>query len=224
MEQIQYPVRINKYLALKGYATRKAADELIEKKCVFINGALAVVGAKVNQGDVVEVRQKNTKAYTYYMYHKPADTAENIPYILQKQVFAVGELDKNSSGLIILTNDARLTDKLTNPDYLREFEYAAETVTKVRANFKEKMEHGVDLDGVVTRPYKVQVLNDHAFRVIAPDGRTRQLRHACSKLFAEISDLKRIRIENIRLGAMKVKTYKAITDKTLAEFLGRLGL
>jgi 23S rRNA pseudouridine2604 synthase len=153
-------VRINKYLAHQKIATRKDADALVSRGDVFINGKRAVLGSKVNEHDKVEVRgQKNTKKYVYYAYNKPqgvithspqdeeADIKEKIKNKkIGNDIFPVGRLDKDSHGLMILTNDGRITDLLLNPKYIHEKEYVVKTKEKLRSNFKQKMEAGVQIE------------------------------------------------------------------------------
>src|ERR1035437_9501933 len=130
--KIFYPIRINKYLAQQNYSTRVGGDDLIKKGLVFINGRLAVLGDKVNEGDEVTVKSKgDKKEYVYYAYNKDINISTN-PDTGSKdilkvtrfplKVFPVGRLDKDSHGLIILTNDGRVTDRLLSPMYVHEKE------------------------------------------------------------------------------------------------------
>jgi len=229
-----FPMRINKYLALKNYSTRRGADELIEKKQVLINGRFAVLGDKVTEKDVVEVR-KNKKAleYVYFAYHKPAGVVTLAPQageksikdvIDLKEVFPIGRLDKDSSGLLILTNDGRITDRLLNPKYDHQKEYLVETKDKLRSNFKEKMESGVDIGDYVTQKCKVEILGEKKFSVTLGEGKKHQIRRMCVALFAEVKSLKRVRIMNIELGNLKPNAYRKISDDELNIFLKSLGL
>ena len=232
----EYPMRINKYLALKNISTRRGADALIEKGQVFINGKKAVLGDKIKEEDVVEIKGKTSnKKPVYYAYNKPIGiithspsekekdikediTNKNIP----KGVFPVGRLDKDSHGLIILTNDGRITDKLLNPKYIHEKEYVVKTGNKLRSSFKQKMESGVNIEGYLTQKCKVQILNDNTFRVILSEGKKHQIRRMCSALFQEVSDLKRIRIMNIQLGKLKPGALREIKGEELELFLSSL--
>lgn len=232
-----YPMRINKYLALKNIATRKGADELITKKQVFINGKLAVLGSKINENDKVEIKgNQNFKNYVYFAYNKPIGTITHSPQLdeekeikdlikdknIPKDVFPVGRLDKNSHGLIILTNDGRITDKLLNPKYVHEKEYIVKTSNKLRSNFKQKMEAGVNIEGYKTKKCKVQIVNDHAFKIILSEGKKHQIRRMCSALFQEIQDLKRIRVININLGTLKPNSLREIKGEELETFLAQI--
>ena len=204
-----YPMRINKYLALKNHSTRRGADELIKKNLVLINGRFAVLGDKVEESDVVEVRgNKRALTYQYYAYNKPINVVTLAPISGQKDiagsinlsgVFPIGRLDKDSHGLIILTNDGRITDRLLNPKHVHEKEYIVKVKDKLRANFKEKAEAGVQIEHEMTAPCKVKILNDKKFSITLGEGKRHQIRRMCAALFAEVEDLERVRIMNIVL-------------------------
>lgn len=211
-----YPMRINKYLALKKISTRRGADELIKQKKVFINGKLAVLGSKVNELDKVEVRGAEKKEYKYFAYNKPIGIETDSP---REGLFPLGRLDKASHGLLILTNDGRITDQLLNPKYFHEKEYLVKTSNKLRSNFKQKMEAGVNIEGYVTKKCKVKILNEFAFRVTLTEGKKHQIRRMCSNLFQEVADLKRERIMNIELGKLMPNALREIKGEELDTFL-----
>ena len=205
---------------------------MIKEKKVFINGKLAELGSKVAEKDKVEVKGKSSKEYVYFAYNKPIDTITHSPQgeevdikeslknkNIPQDVFPLGRLDKNSHGLIILTNDGRITDALLNPKYFHEKEYVVKTLNKLRSNFKQKMEAGVNIEGYMTKKCKVKILNDFSFRVILTEGKKHQIRRMCSALFQEIADLKRERIMNIKLGNLKPNTFRKIEGEELATFL-----
>lgn len=212
-------MRINKYLALKKISTRRGADELVVDKKVFINGKLALLGSKVNESDIVEVKGAKTKEYLYFAYNKPIGVETNSP---REDLFSLGRLDKNSHGLLILTNDGRITDQLLNPKYFHEKEYVVRTSNKLRSSFKQKMEAGVNIEGYLTKKCKVQIINDFTFRIVLTEGKKHQIRRMCSALFQEIADLKRERIMNIKLGNLKPNAFREIKDEELAIFLKSL--
>jgi 23S rRNA pseudouridine2604 synthase len=212
-------LRINKYLALKKISTRRGADELIVAKKIFINGKLALLGSQVNEGDKVEVRGVKTKEYSYFAYNKPIGVETNSP---RADLFPLGRLDKSSHGLLILTNDGRITDQLLNPKYFHEKEYVVRTKEKLRTSFKTKMEAGVNIEGYNTKKCKVTILNENAFRIILTEGKKHQIRRMCSALFQEVSDLKRERIMNIKLGNMKPNSLREIKGKELSTFLDQV--
>lgn len=231
-------MRLNKYLAMKGYATRRDADTMIEKKKVFVNGSIASVGDKVMESDVVEVRgQQRPQAYAYIAFNKPVgmdthreatgekNVLDALPSDLRRlSLFPVGRLDKASHGLILLTNDGRVTDRLLNPKHAHEKTYEVRTKKPLRSNFKEKMEGGVNIEGYVTQPAKVQILGENRFRVTLTEGKTHQVRRMVAALFNEVSDLKRTSIMNVKMGPMKEGGYRVLESKELAILLSSLGL
>lgn len=233
-----YPMRINKYLALHKHSTRRGADELIKKRLIFINGKQAVLGDKVNETDNVEVKFRGLpKEFVYFAYNKPIgvvshspekgqkDIRQSIkPRISRKDVFPVGRLDRESHGLIILTNDGRITDPLLSPNYVHDKEYLVTTGNKLRTSFKQKAEAGVNIEGYTTLPCKVEIINDFIFKITLTEGKKHQIRRMCSALFQEIKDLKRIRIMNIRLENLAPSDYRQIEGKELEIFLRSLGL
>jgi len=216
-----YSIRINKYLADKKISTRRGADELVKEKKVFINGKLAVLGSKVSEKDIVEVRGVKQKEYLYFTYNKPIGIETNSP---REGLFPLGRLDKNSHGLLILTNDGRVTDQLLNPKYFHEKEYLVKTKEKLRSSFKTKMEAGVNIEGYVTKKCTIKILNENTFRIILTEGKKHQIRRMCANLFQEVADLKRERIMNIKLGNLKPNAVREIKGEELAIFLKSLNL
>lgn len=237
MDPITFPMRINRFLALKKHSTRRGADELISQKKVFINGRLAVLGDKVQENDNVEVRFRGKLApHIYLAYNKPKDVVTHsaqhgdreIKHELKnsalKNVFPVGRLDKDSHGLIILTNDGRITERLLGPAHFHEKEYLVTTKNKLRNNFKEKMEAGVQIENEKTAPCKVKILNDHTFRIILTEGKKHQIRRMCVALFQEVEDLQRTRVMNIELGNLPIGAHREIVGEELQTFLQSLDL
>ncbi len=234
IEKPVFPMRINKYLALNKHSTRRGADELISKKQVFINDRLAVLGDKVTEKDQVEVRFRGKqKPYIYIAYNKPkgvvthsAEKGEKeIKHEVRiKDIFPVGRLDKDSHGLIILTNDGRITERLLGPKYFHEKEYLVKTKNNLRSNFIEKMEAGVKIDREKTDKCKVQILNEKTFRVILTEGKKHQIRRMCVALFQEVADLKRTRIMNIELDKLTEGAHRQIIGEELQIFLKSLDL
>ena len=227
-------MRINKYLALNKHSTRRGADELIIDKKVFINGKLAVLGDKVTEKDSIEVRFRGKQIpYLYFAYNKPkgivthsaqGEEKEIKSVVALKDVFPIGRLDKDSHGLIILTNDGRITDRLLGPNYLHEKEYLVKVKNTLRSSFKNKMEAGVKIQDEKTAKCKVEIVNENTFKVILTEGKRHQIRRMCEALFQEVSDLKRIRIMNIELGKIPDGSYRQIKSKELEKFLHSLEL
>lgn len=236
--EVDYPLRINRYLALRGFATRRGADAMIERGEVFLNGKKAVLGDKVEQNDTVEVaRSRKKTTYSYVAYNKPRgimthsadEGSRDIRGITKKEVnlkglFPIGRLDKDSHGLMILTNDGRITDRLLNPSFAHERVYEVKTREKLRGSFREHMERGVDIEGYVTRPAEVEILGEKSFRVILTEGKKHQIRRMVANLHNEVIDLKRIAILGIRLNNLPEGGYRKIEGEELEDFLSVLGL
>jgi 23S rRNA pseudouridine2604 synthase len=227
-----FPMRINQYLAHKNYCTRREADELIAKGKVFINGTRAVLGAKVSERDVVDVKFRQKK-YKYYAYNKPRGVVTHSPQGDEediamvsplKGVFPIGRLDKDSHGLIILTDDGRIVDKLLNPDYVHEKEYLVRTAEPMRPSFKEYMEKGVDIGDYVTKHCVVNPMGRRMFSIVLTEGKKHQIRRMCAALHNDAIELERVRIMNIRVKGIPPGGYRKIQGAELATFLKTLGL
>ena len=236
-----YPMRINKYLAHEGIATRRGADELITKKKVLINGRTAELGDKVEKTDRVElVGKMNPKKYLYYAYNKPVGVITHSPQLGEKDiqqsvkakgkdsemqdVFPVGRLDKDSSGLIILTNDGRVTDRLLNPDYDHDKEYRVRTLGALRESFKKSMEGGVNIEGYLTAPCVVRKTGPKSFNITLTEGKKHQIRRMVAALHNQVLDLERVRILNIRLDDLKSGSWRMIEGEELSTFLSTIGM
>jgi 23S rRNA pseudouridine2604 synthase len=230
-----FPMRINKYLAHKGLATRTGVDELIKSQKILINGKVAVLGDKVLESDKVEVRGIHTKKkFVYLAYNKPKglvstnaqnddeDIVSNLKLTIK--VFPVGRLDKDSHGLIILTNDGRVTDRLLNPIYNHQKEYVVKIDRKLTPGFLRNMQDGVDIGDAVTKPATVKQINENTFSIVLTEGRNRQIRRMTEKLGYTVRDLKRIRVQNIELGKTAISTYREISGEELETFLKSIGL
>lgn len=232
--KLPYPIRINRYLALNNYATRTGADELIKKGSVTINGRRAVLGDQVNEGDQVVVSGKNlNKDYVYYAYNKATGISTNPDTgskdILQvtkfpMRVFPVGRLDKDSHGLILMTNDGRVTDRLLSPKYVHEKEYVVKVDPAFNDAFLEKLQKGVKFDGVVSKKCKAWRKNGDTYHIILTEGKKRQIRRMAEALHHEVVDLRRIRIMNIELGKLPFGEFRAIEGKEKDELLKSLKL
>lgn len=228
-------MRINKYLAHKGMTTRTGADKLISAGKVTINGRLAVLGDKIIESDVVEVKEKNLyKDLIYLAYNKPMGVVSTNPVrgekgimdstSLPKTVFPVGRLDKDSHGLILLTNDGRVTDRLLNPENKHEKEYIVEVNRKFTPAFIKHMEGGVQIGDYTTLPTHVTRVDETTFKIVLGEGKNRQIRRMTEKLGYTVVDLCRIRIQNILLGKLGLGSWKEIDAKSKTEFLQSIGL
>ncbi len=233
---MNYPIRINKYLALNNYATRKGADELIKKGFVFINGRKAVLGDQVYRDeDVVVSKDAPKKNYVYYAYNKavgistnPDINAKDILKVtkFKEKVFPIGRLDKDSHGLILMTNDGRVTDRLLSPTYTHEKEYVVKVEPNISDKFLELIANGVHFDKFVSRKCSAWRLGQKkdTFHIVLTEGKKRQIRRMCEALHHKVIDLKRIRIMNIELGKLGEGESKVIEGKELEKFLKSLKL
>jgi len=215
-------MRINKYLAARGYTTRLGADDLVRQKKVFVNGKAALLGQKVASTDRIEIRDARPRHYKYFAYNKPVDVVTEA--IKVPGVFPIGRLDKNSYGLLLLTDDGRITDRLLNPERVHEKEYLVRTADKLPSNIKKRMESGVDIDGYITKKCVVDRLNDFTFRIILTEGKKHQIRRMCDAFALRIRDLKRTRILNIKLGDLAPGHKRELAGPELATFLNTIGL
>lgn len=225
-------MRINKYLAHKNLCTRRAADTLITEGKVLINGRKALLGDRVSETDDVKVLFRTQKR-RYFAYNKPRgvithsptkgerDIRQSVPLV---GVFPVGRLDKDSEGLIILTDDGRVTDKLLNPDYDHQKEYLVTTREPLPERFRERMEKGVNIEGYKTKPCRVKVLGGKRFTIELTEGKKHQIRRMCAALNLSIAELRRIRVMNVTLQGLESGQYRELRGTELAKFLGLLGL
>ena len=226
-------VRINKYLAGLGIATRRDADKLIQAGKVLINGRKAVLGDKVNKNDKVEITKKIKNNFVYYAYNKPRGVITHSPQKEEKDilasidlkgVFPVGRLDKDSEGLIILTNDGRIVDRLLNPKYDHDKEYIVKTRIPIKDFQLKVMEKGMELEGIKTKQCKTKSLGEKSFSITLSEGQKHQIRRMCDALSLPIESLKRVRVMNIKMGTLKPNSFRKIEGKELQELLNSLGL
>jgi 23S rRNA pseudouridine2604 synthase len=234
-EELKYPARINKYLAFKKVCARREADELIMQGKVKINGKRAVLGAKVNENDKVTVDNVNKKL-VYLAFNKPKGIITHSPEDGEKSIkdvadfgediFPLGRLDKDSSGLILLTNDGRLTDRLLNPKYNHEKEYIVRVTKPIDGLDLKKLSEGVKIDeeGYVTKKCVVRKISRDRFAIILTEGKKHQIRRMCDTLGYSIYHLERRRIMNIKLGRLMPGEYREIKGKELDDFLKNVGL
>ncbi len=205
-------MRINKYLTEHGYCSRREGDRLIEAGKVYINGKRAVLGDQVEPKSVVTVSGQKIggpSRKVYIMYNKPVGvTCTTDPSIRSNivdavnhplRVFPIGRLDRDSNGLIFLTNDGDIVNKILRAQYGHEKEYIVEVRKLFKEDFIKKMSEGVDIGGYVTKPCTVVKINDRTFSIILTEGRNRQIRRMCEALGNDVKSLQRTRIMNVKL-------------------------
>lgn len=237
MNSEKYPTRINKYLAHEAICSRREADRLLEAGKILINGKKAKLGDMVNENDKVEVvgdqKRKNELVYLAYykprgiITHSPQGDEKSIEDILKfkTKIFPVGRLDKDSEGLIMLTNDGRVTGRLLEPERNHDKEYVVTVDKEVEQKFIDKMTRGVVLDdGYKTLPCEARKIRTNAFAIILNEGKKRQIRRMCNALGYGVTSLKRVRILNVKLAGLKPGQHRTLKGGELKGFLEKLGL
>lgn len=232
-------IRLNKYLSEAGVCSRREADRLIEAGVVTVDGKTAAPGTKVADGQEVRVRKKVIKSKTkktVLAVYKPAGIVctedkrekKNIIRFLNYpvRVTYAGRLDKDSEGLLIMTNDGDLINGMMRARFAHEKEYKVTVNKEITPEFIEKMSQGVhirdrekNLDAV-TRPCKVNKIGKFTFSIILTQGLNRQIRRMCEELGYKVTTLKRIRIMNVELGNLKPGQVRELTEQELKELYG----
>ena len=223
--------RINKYLSEVGYCSRRAADKLIDQGRVTINGAVPEMGTKIGPDDEVrvdgELISTPKEEHTYIAFNKPVgivcttDTRVEkdniIDYIgYPKRIFPIGRLDKPSEGLILLTSDGDIVNKILRARNNHEKEYIVTVHKPITADFIKKMSSGVPILDTVTRECKVEQVKETVFKIVLTQGLNRQIRRMCEYLGYKVIKLKRIRIMNIALD-VPIGKWRHLTESELKE-------
>lgn len=223
--------RINKFLSEIGYCSRREGDRLIEQKRVKINGKIPELGTKIFPGDSVMVDgnllSEPVEEFVYIAFNKPvgivcttdvkAERDNIIDFIGHpKRIFPIGRLDKPSEGLIFLTSDGDIVNKILRAGNNHEKEYIVKVNKPITDKFIQKMGNGIPILGTVTKKCKVEKLNKFEFRIILVQGLNRQIRRMCEFLGYEVQRLKRVRIMNINLD-LPVGEWRDLTKKEMDE-------
>jgi len=224
--------RINKYLSELGYCSRREADRLILKGKVTINGKITEIGAKVEESDQVEVKgqkiEKTTRQKNIYLaFNKPVGIVcttdrkvepNNVIDFIKypKRIFPIGRLDKLSEGLIFLTNDGDIVNKILRARNNHEKEYIVSLNRPINRDFLQKMSTGVEILDTITKNCIVEQLGPKKFKIILTQGLNRQIRRMCESLGYRVKSLKRVRIMNIKLDVPLGK-YREFTNEELLE-------
>ena len=230
-------IRLNKYLSEAGVCSRREADRLIESGIVTVDGKTAAPGMKVEDGQEVRVGKKVVKSKTkktVLAVYKPAGIVctedkrekKNIIRFLNYpvRITYAGRLDKDSQGLILLTNNGDIVNKMMRAGNMHEKEYEVTVNHDITETFLKKMSGGVPLEelGVVTRPCAVEKLDVRKFRIILTQGYNRQIRRMCEYCGYKVVKLKRVRIMNIELGSLKKGKYRRVTAEEWTELNRRI--
>jgi 23S rRNA pseudouridine2604 synthase len=228
-------MRINKFIAETGFCSRRETDKLVEAGRITINGVVCEHGSQVQPGDTVLIDGKRIKAKPkpiYIALNKPVgitSTSESqikgniVDFVNHTQrIFPIGRLDKDSQGLILLTNDGDIVNKILRSEYGHEKEYIVSVDKPFDQAFLDEMSNGVEILGVVTKKCVVTRVNDRTFRIILTQGLNRQIRRMCKAFGYRVVSLERIRIMNIKLGKLQTGQWRNLTDEERSELFSLL--
>lgn len=230
-------MKVDKYIGQSGYTSRRKAYELIDAKRVLVNGNVANFTTKIKEGDVILIDGEELKAKefvpTYIVYNKPKGiecTSEKIENNIidaighTQAIYPIGRLDKESEGLILLTNHGEVINKIGNSKFEHEKEYIVTLNLPVRTAFLKEISEGIDIQGVKTKPCKVsrEPNSKRIFRITLTQGLNRQIRRMCNAFDYQVIKLQRIRVMNIKLDKLKIGEWRDLTDLELKELFAQL--
>lgn len=228
-------IRLNKYLSEAGVCSRREADRLIESGKVTVDGVRAVTGMRVLPDQTIKVGKKTVSRQEEKIIlavNKPRGIVcteekrerNSIVRFLDYpvRVTYVGRLDKDSRGLLLMTNDGDVINRMMRAGNYHEKEYRVTVDREICRDFVEKMSSGVPILDTVTRPCKVEQIGKYTFRIVLTQGLNRQIRRMCGALGYEVKDLVRVRIMNIHLGSLKEGSYRRLKGEELEELYGML--
>ena len=233
--QKKEPVRLNKYLSEAGVCSRREADRLIESGKVTVDGVRAQTGMRVTPGQTVKVGRKVVSKQDEMIVlavNKPRGIVcteerrerNSIVRFLNYpvRVTYVGRLDKDSRGLLLMTNNGDIINKMMRAANYHEKEYKVTVDQEITPEFIRQMSSGVPILDTVTRPCRVEKIGKYTFSIILTQGLNRQIRRMCEALGYQVKDLVRVRVMNIRLGSLREGEYRKVTDEELEELYGLL--
>lgn len=223
-------LRINKYLSSIGYCSRREADRLIEQGKITIDGHIALVGEQVTKDQLIAINGipvGDKPREIVIAFNKPKgivctsskkEKNNIIDYLhFPTRIYPVGRLDKDSTGLILLTNDGDLTDRILRGKNNHEKEYLVTVQKPLRPEIIHAMEQGIPILDTITRPCHIIQIDSHTFRIILTQGLNRQIRRMCEYFGYKVLTLKRVRVMNIHLGELQEGTWREITGNELNE-------
>ncbi|MBU0766179.1 rRNA pseudouridine synthase [Patescibacteria group bacterium] len=236
--------RIQKILSAQGICSRRKAEEYIEQGLVKVNGKVAELGQKADpEVDKVEVDGKvlaDRKEMLYYVMNKPkgvettnalrvtrnepAIVRDLLPKNLQGKIYPVGRLDKDSSGLLLFTNDGVLAYRLTHPKFDHEKEYEVITERPIAEGALTKLKNGMTISGEKTKPAIIKRHSDDKFTIALTEGKNRQIRRMCQKVGNPVKELRRIRITTLKDANLKSGQIRELSSKEIKDILGSVGL
>ncbi len=228
---IQKLTRINKYLYEHNICSRREADRLIEKGLILINNKKAVLGQKISDTDKVVVDKeilKKLKNKITIILNKPKGYVSANPQNEEKEandllpfsekLSPIGRLDKNSHGLLLLTNDGLIVNKLLNPNFNHDKEYIIKVNKRITPDFLKKMSSGVNIEGYLTKKAKIKKIDSKSFSLILTEGKKHQIKRMCQALGYTVEDLQRVRILNLKLNNLPIGKYRKLEGKEYIEF------
>ena len=224
-------VRINKFLSEKGPYSRRGVDKLIQEKRITVNDKVVKLGTKVSFNDKIKIdgelvfKPKKKRKNIYLLFNKPIgiecttnqEVNNNIIDFIgyPSRLFPVGRLDKDSEGLIFLTNDGDIVNKVLRSERNNEKEYIVKVNKKITKEFINKMSRGVKIKNIQTKPCEIKKINNYTFEIILTQGLNRQIRKMCALFEYKVKSLVRTRIMDIKLGNLKVGKYRKFTFEEL---------
>ena len=230
-----FTLRLNKYISESGKASRRGADKLISEGRVTINGKIAKIGSQVEPGDDVRVSGNPIRVarnYVYIALNKPVgitSTTEkhvkgNIIDLVNHplRIFNIGRLDKDSDGLILLTNDGDIVNEILRAEHKHEKEYIVTVDKPITPEFLKQMAGGVEILGTKTLPCEVIQLSKYVFQIILTQGLNRQIRRMCESLGYDVYRLQRTRIMNIHLGNLPIGQWRDLSKKERTQLFNEL--
>ena len=222
-------IRINKFLSEVGFCSRRGADKIISQGRVYINGEIAVLGSKVNRDDLIKVDGElisNQEEKVYLAFNKPVgiectgnQKVKNniIDYInFNKRLFTIGRIDKDSEGLILLTNNGDIVNNVLRAENKKEKEYLVTLNKRIDKDFIQKMRSGVRIMGKLTKKCYVEKTYENKFKIVLTQGLNRQIRRMCNALGYRVTKIKRIRVMDIKLDT-KVGEYRFLNESEVKQ-------
>ncbi|HAQ07316.1 MAG TPA: 23S rRNA pseudouridine synthase F [Bacillus bacterium] len=229
-------MRINKYISETGFCSRRATNRLIEEKRITVNGTICEPGTMIVPGDVVLIDGESIpekSACVYIALNKPvgitctaAKTVKgNIIDFMNYpgRIFPIGRLDKDSEGLILMTNDGEIVNKMMRSEYGHEKEYVVKVDRLITEEFINEMSGGVEILGTITKPCRVSKISEHEFRITLTQGLNRQIRRMSKECGYRVVRLERVRIMNIERADLADGEWRELTQAELADLLVQLG-
>ncbi|SDS76064.1 23S rRNA pseudouridine2604 synthase [Paenibacillaceae bacterium GAS479] len=228
-------MRINKWISETGYCSRREADKLVSDGHVRINGELALLGSQVEAGDEVVIKGQLLSTHSRHVYlalNKPvgitSTTEAHVPGNIvdfvghKERIFPIGRLDKDSEGLILMTNDGDIVNRILRAEGRHEKEYIVTIDRPVTPMFLKGMSEGVRILGSMTLPCKVTRVGERVFRIVLTEGKNRQIRRMCSAFGYRVRRLQRVRIMNISLGNLPTGKWRELSRDELQELFTEL--